>query len=108
VEQTAFRLDGVLRPEAGHENLPLIFVEVQFQRRTNFYARWLASIFLYLFRHPGIARSWRAVVVFPDGATDNGALAPYEPLLDWGCCTASTWPTCSTTRRRVSVPDWLA
>ena len=66
VKQTAFRLDGVLRPEAGHEDLPLIFVEVQFQRRTNFYARWLASIFLYLFRHPGITRSWRAVVVFPD------------------------------------------
>ena len=84
VKQTAFRLDGVLRPEAGRDDLPLIFVEVQFQRRTNFYARWLASIFLYLFRHPGITRSWRAVVVFPDHATDNGALAPYEPLLDCG------------------------
>lgn len=84
VKQTAFRLDGVLRPEGGRDHLPLIFVETQFQRRTNFYARWLASIFLYLFRHPGITRTWRAVVVFPDRATDSGAIAPYEPLLDCG------------------------
>ena len=84
VKQTAFRLDGVLRPEAGRDDLPLVFVETQFQHRANFYARWFASIFLYLFRHPGITRSWRAVVVFPDHATDSGTLAPYEPLLNCG------------------------
>jgi len=84
VKQTAFRLDGVLRPEAGRDDLPLVFVETQFQHRANFYARWLASIFLYLFRHPGITRTWRAVVVFPDHATDSGTLAPYEPLLNCG------------------------
>ena len=44
VKQTAFRLDGVLRPEAGRDDLPLVFVETQFQHRANFYARWLASI----------------------------------------------------------------
>ena len=29
VKQTAFRLDGVLQPEPGRDDLPLIFVETQ-------------------------------------------------------------------------------
>ena len=81
VKQTAFRLDGVLQPEPGRDDLPLVFVETQFYPKANFYARWLAAIFLYLYRHPGIARTWRAVAVFPDRAADVGRLIPYEPLL---------------------------
>ena len=84
VKQTAFRLDGVLLPKRRSPDLPAIFVETQFYPQRRFYARWLASIFLYLYRHPGIADAWRGVVVFPDRATDRGEIAPYEPLLACG------------------------
>jgi len=84
IKQTAFRLDGLLQPETGRDDLPLIFVETQFYPKPDFYARWLAAIFLYLYRHPGIARPWSAIAVFPDRAADTGRLIPYEPLLQCG------------------------
>jgi predicted transposase YdaD len=36
IKQTAFRLDGVLTPPSEKPNLPLVFVEVQFQVITDF------------------------------------------------------------------------
>lgn len=83
VKQTAFRLDGVLVPPPEDDNAPLVFVEAQFQGRENFYARWLAAIFLYLYRHR-VTRPWLAVVVFPNRQADTGALRPYEALLQCG------------------------
>lgn len=47
VKQTAFRIDGVFLSSQGEEN-PIYFVEVQFQPDGEFYARFLAEIFLYL------------------------------------------------------------
>lgn len=83
VKQTAFRLDGVLTPPPDQDTAPLLFTEAQFQRRPTFYGRWLASIFLYLYRHR-IQRPWQAVAIFPDRATDAGSLAPYQGLIDCG------------------------
>ena len=83
VKQTAFRLDGVLLPPAGHPELPIIFTEAQFQGRPTFYGRWLAAIFLYLYRHR-VTRPWQAVVVFPHPGVDTGHLTPYESLLNCG------------------------
>jgi predicted transposase YdaD len=79
VKQTAFRLDGVLAPVVSRPDLPVIFSENQFQRRADFYSRWLASIFLFLYRH-GIRQPWLAVVVYPEPATDAGLDAAYLPL----------------------------
>ena len=83
VKQTAFRLDGVLWPPPEREDAPLVFVEAQFQGRKTFYARWLAAIFLFLYRHR-VNRPWQAVVVFPHPGVDTGHLAPYTTLLDCG------------------------
>ena len=83
VKQTAFRLDGVLLPPPGRADAPLIFTEAQFQGRPTFYARWLASIFLFLYRHR-VTRPWQAVVVFPHRQADAGILTPYEGLLQCG------------------------
>ena len=83
VKQTAFRLDGVLLPDAGRPDLPVVFTESQFYTDPQFYARWLASIFLFLYRQQIVAR-WQAVVVFPDRAVDIGQTAPYEVLLQGG------------------------
>ena len=75
VKQTAFRLDGVLCPPPEDPEAPIIFTEAQFQGRKDFYARWLAAIFLYLYRHQE-TRPWRAVVVFPHPGVDTGIIAP--------------------------------
>jgi predicted transposase YdaD len=83
VKQTAFRLDAVLLPDAGRPDLPVVFTEAQFFGDPRFYARWLASIFLFLYRQRIVAR-WQAVVVFPDRSADTGATAPYEVLLQGG------------------------
>jgi predicted transposase/invertase (TIGR01784 family) len=83
VKQTAFRLDGVLLPPPERTDAPLIFAEAQFQGRPTFYARWLASIFLYLYRER-ISRPWLAVVVFPDRPVDTGIITPYEGLIGCG------------------------
>jgi len=83
VKQSAFRLDGVLLPPPERPDAPVIFAEAQFQRRDWFYARWLAAIFLYLYRHR-TTRPWRALVIFPTPETDPGLSAPYEHLAQCG------------------------
>jgi predicted transposase/invertase (TIGR01784 family) len=45
VKQIAFRLDGVFKPPETELNLPIIFVEVQFQPDKQFYARFFSEIF---------------------------------------------------------------
>jgi predicted transposase YdaD len=75
VKQTAFRLDGVLNPPPDAADAPLVYSESQFQTRPTFYARWFASIFLYLYRHR-VTRPWQAVVAFPDRATEPGITVP--------------------------------
>ena len=42
----SYRLDGLYRPDDS--DLPLYFVEVQFQPSTTFYANLLAKVFLFL------------------------------------------------------------
>jgi predicted transposase/invertase (TIGR01784 family) len=83
VKQTAFRLDGILAPTAEGTEAPVFFVEIQFQAWPEFYARWLAAIFLHFYRH-GATRAWRAVVVYPDRATEKGLPRAYAPLAEAG------------------------
>jgi len=68
VKETAFRLDGVLLPPPdgpdAPRHQPLLFLENQLQTLTLFYPRWLAAIFLYLYREK-VERPWVAVAVFP-------------------------------------------
>lgn len=83
VKQTAFRLDAVLLPPPDPPDAPLIFAEAQFQCRPRFYGRWLAAIFLYLYRHQ-VTRPWQAVVVFPERSADTEILTPYQGLVHGG------------------------
>jgi predicted transposase YdaD len=65
VKETAFRLDGVLLPpEDTPPHQPVLFLENQFQTLDSFYPRWLAAIFLFLYRE-ALERPWVAVAVFP-------------------------------------------
>jgi predicted transposase YdaD len=70
VKETAFRLDGVLLPPEGTPpDQPLLFLENQFQALDSFYPRWLAAIFLYLYRE-AVKRPLVAVAVFPTRAME--------------------------------------
>ncbi|MBL8252965.1 MAG: Rpn family recombination-promoting nuclease/putative transposase [Candidatus Competibacter sp.] len=80
IKQTGFRLDGVLVPPDDRPDWPLVFVETQFQRDSDFHARWFSELFLYLYRRPP-RRAWRAVTVFPNRAAEGAVEAAYERLL---------------------------
>jgi predicted transposase/invertase (TIGR01784 family) len=70
VKETAFRLDGVLLPpEDAPGQRPVLFLENQFQSLASFYPRWLAAIFLSLYRQE-VERPWVAVAVFPTRTLD--------------------------------------
>lgn len=80
VKETQFRFDGLLIPSEVTAEAPLIFLENQFWLDDDFYARWFASIFLYLRKHPE-HRWWRAVVLYPERRTDMGQTRGFEELL---------------------------
>jgi predicted transposase/invertase (TIGR01784 family) len=70
IKQTAFRLDGLLTPPPDDSDAPLIFLETQAQPDDDFYGRFFAEIFLYLYRavpRPG----WRALVIYPRRTTER-------------------------------------
>lgn len=77
VKQTAFRLDGVMMPRGSTH--PLVFCETQFQADPLFYARWAASIFLFLYREQ-ILQPWLAVVVYPQRSTEHPITPAQAPL----------------------------
>lgn len=78
LKQTAFRLDGIFVPK--DIDLPLIFVEVQFQKDGTFYSRFFSEIMLYLHQQQPKHTAWQAVAIFPNRRVDNASLRHY-PLL---------------------------
>lgn len=79
LKQTAFRLDGVFLPQLAE--LPLIFVEVQFQKDPTFYGRFFSEAMLYLYQNQPIQTVWQTVAIFPSRSVDNGNLAHYQMLV---------------------------
>ncbi|KAB8330351.1 DUF2887 domain-containing protein [Scytonema tolypothrichoides VB-61278] len=60
---------------------PIYFVEVQFQKDTEFYGRLFSEIFLYLRLYAPI-KAWRAVVIFPRRSIEPTKVEPYQVLLE--------------------------
>ncbi len=83
LKQAAFRIDGVFMPLAEQRECPLIFAEVQYQKDPKIYARLLSEILLYLYQNTPL-HDWRAVVIFPDLASDPGKPAHYREFFDSG------------------------
>nr|WP_292818863.1 Rpn family recombination-promoting nuclease/putative transposase [Nostoc sp. JL23] len=81
LKQTAFRIDGVFLPVADTSSQPIYFVEVQFQKDNEFYARLFSEIFLYL-RLYAPTTDWRAVVIFPRHSLEPTQVQPYRVLLE--------------------------
>ncbi|EGJ33166.1 MULTISPECIES: Rpn family recombination-promoting nuclease/putative transposase [Moorena] len=81
VKQLAFRIDGVFLPTTTTAQSPIYFVEVQFQRDSEFYSRFFTEIFIYLNKNK-ISNDWRGVVIYPSRNVDKGATQQYLELLD--------------------------
>lgn len=75
VKEQAFRFDGLFLPKTKDD--PIYFVEAQFKKEIDFYARLFGEIFLYLrqYRPPN---NWRAVVLLPREAADPGVHHHYQ------------------------------
>ncbi len=61
IKEKAFRFDGIFMPEALDKNI--WFVEVQFQKRAEFYWEFIGEIFLYLSQYKP-EHDWQAVAIF--------------------------------------------
>jgi len=61
IKEKAFRFDGIFIPEALEKNI--WFVEVQFQKRAEFYWEFIGEIFLYLSQYKP-EHNWQAVAIF--------------------------------------------
>lgn len=81
LKQVAFRLDGLFLPPQDKPNLPIYFVEVQFQLDETFYYRLFAEIFFYLYQYKAVS-DWRAIVVYPRRSIESAQPVPYQFLLD--------------------------
>ncbi len=80
LKQTALRLDGLFKPPDDRSDLPLFFIEVQFQLDPGLYPRLFAEIFLYLKQYQP-PNPWQAVVIYPTRAIDPGDHPHYSVLL---------------------------
>jgi len=80
LKETASRIDGIFVPNTTKE--PIFFVEVQFQREPEIYARLFKEIFIY-FHQFQLRQDWRAVVIFPQSSLepDPDFRFPYRALL---------------------------
>lgn len=81
VKQLAFRLDGIFLPDSV--NLPIYFVEVQFQKDHKFYSRFFSEIFLYL-HQSDLNNDWQGVIIYPQRQVESAGIARYAELIDSG------------------------
>ncbi|HLO84361.1 MAG TPA: Rpn family recombination-promoting nuclease/putative transposase [Nostocaceae cyanobacterium] len=81
LKQTAFRIDGVFLPTINQHDKPIYFVEVQFQKDIDFYARFFSEIFLYL-RLYASTKPWRSVVIFAKRSIEPTEIETYRFLLE--------------------------
>ncbi|MBC6418296.1 MAG: Rpn family recombination-promoting nuclease/putative transposase [Prochloron sp. SP5CPC1] len=78
VKELAKTMDGLFLPT--DETSPIYFLEVQFQKDTDFYWRFMTEVFVYLGQYKP-DRNWQAVVVWAKRSLDPGVPIPYQTLL---------------------------
>ncbi len=79
VKQFSFRIDGVFLTKKTE--LPIYFVEVQYQKDAKFYSRFFSEILLYL-HQTDLENDWRGVIIYPQKSIDIGEKRRYEALLN--------------------------
>jgi predicted transposase/invertase (TIGR01784 family) len=81
VKEKAFRFDGIFYP--SELTKPIYFVEVQFQKKPDFYWDLIAEIAMYL-RQYKPPQPWKAIAIFDKRIYDPGILAHYEEFFASG------------------------
>ncbi|MDX1977633.1 MAG: Rpn family recombination-promoting nuclease/putative transposase [Pseudanabaenaceae cyanobacterium bins.68] len=80
IKEKGFAIDGLLTPVREDSNLPIVFLEAQMQRDPQFYGRYFAEIFLYLYQYQ-IQKPWYGLLILPNRNQDIGSSIPYQSLL---------------------------
>ena len=81
IKEKEIRLNGLLTPVGDHPNLPIIFLEAQMQRDSEFYSRYFAGLFLYLHQYK-VKRTWRGLLILNTRNQDLGSEVTYQALLN--------------------------
>ena len=81
IKEKGFAIDGLLTPVEDDPNLPLVFLEAQMQKDQQFYGRYFAEIFLYLYQYE-IKRPWYALLILPNRSQNLGSDIPYQALIN--------------------------
>jgi len=81
VKQKSFRFDGLFLPVTDSPELPIYFVEVQFQKKPKFYSRLFAEIFLYFYQYDH-NRQWYAIVIYRRRSIETPAPEQYRELME--------------------------
>lgn len=82
LKQTAFRIDGVFLPrDTDLAKNPAYFVEVQFQRDEQLYARLFTEALIFLRQNPAV-QHWYVVVMYGDRSCEPRNIGAFAPLLN--------------------------
>lgn len=81
VKQRAFRFDGLFLPSAESPELPIYFVEVQFQKKPKLYSRLFAEISLYFYQYDP-PNEWYAIVIYRRRSLELPAPRRYRELME--------------------------
>ncbi len=74
VKEKAFRFDGIFFPPDWDKSKPIYLVEVQFQKKLDFYWDLIAEISMYM-RQYKPKQPWKAIAIFAKRSHDPGKLA---------------------------------
>jgi len=81
IKEKAFRFDGIFIPDSVDKNI--WFVEVQFQKRAEFYWEFVGEIFLYLSQYKP-EQDWQAVAIFAKRSIEPEIPKQFRMLFDSG------------------------
>jgi predicted transposase/invertase (TIGR01784 family) len=81
IKEKAFRFDGIFMPDTIDKNI--WFVEVQFQKRSEFYWEFIGEIFLYLSQYKP-EHDWQAVAIFAKRSVEPEFPKQFRALLAGG------------------------
>jgi predicted transposase/invertase (TIGR01784 family) len=83
IKEKAFRFDGIFFPPQRDKSKPIYFVEVQFQKKPDFYWDLIAEISMYMKQYKP-NHQWQAIAIFAKHSYDPGKLAQYEEMFESG------------------------
>ncbi len=81
IKEKAFRFDGIFMPDSVDKNI--WFVEVQFQKRAEFYWEFVGEIFLYLSQYKP-EQDWQAIAIFAKRSIEPEIPKQFRALLAGG------------------------